>query len=323
MKPHVLVPIAVSLAFAGGCKATPVLMPDRSAVEIATLQASTLFAAQPGVTSSLPRDGMARLQASLRVKQVPKLGFSVLAAAPELTLSTFTKAAMTLYSGTAFTAYNAKTHTSEVEFGNFNDNSDASKTAIFKFPPLMPADDYEASLFLKNKVRLADKSFTERLAGSHKQSPIKLRTGDNKLDFEVTVNGEELSYALTSSETGNQIDDSNITKDDVVTLATGIQAEQPGVAAVKIYLLGACYGTGKTPVLVANLTDPTTWNTYRWETAVATEGFVPTDFHGGEDFDALSGQLIVQAVNARAEVVGTARFEIGVLGRPKVNVTVR
>lgn len=206
--------------------------------------------------------------------------------------------------------------------------------ASVQFPPLRPSNDYEARVYLNNEVGNEVRT-TQRLVGSQVRELFELKSGMNVLEFDVVVNGEDANFKLNSSAAGNVVESNAITKDDIVTFATGMKNHQPGVSKLVIMLDGQCYAGG-TRALLGVLEDSSDWESFTWDTTVRVKdsddgnGFVPKKFDGVipeegdvDQYPFQRGHLIVYAYNDRGERVGESRIGIQVYARPEVDVILK
>lgn len=298
--------------------------PSRGVYEVRVDNAGTLYA----LTINLVEGDVPWKIYKLDASGTPSL---VDLAAGTNTLKLFTDAAGNVYA----TGFNPDTDTVTV----FNLTSPVAGTyrTSVKFPPLRPADDYEARVYLRNEV---GDDLTPQLAGSQVLPKVKLKAGPNVFTFDVVVNGNEASYSLASSDNGNSVEDNAITKDDVVTLATGMAKNQPGVDRVEVYLDGACYGSPEHPALLGVLDNAASWNTFTWDTTQALTGltptlkdatlFDPTHFDGikpektdADQFPYAAGAITVVSYNDRDERVGVAKFDLRVYAKPEVTLRLK
>lgn len=331
-KPILAVGTATTLAVSilVGCKAPVGTAPVASgAAEVSVdkaqaksaVDASAIFTALPKVEKSEASDGMAHVRVGINIKDEsvgPRFRIQALP-------GTWTEAQVTLFSSTANTTYNPAIHSVTIPFASF---SGSPLGATASFPPLRPATDYTARAFLKNTAGAIS---TLRLAGSQVNTALTLNAGANTVLFNISVNGNEATYnvATGSSTNNNVVTGNTITKDDTVTLNTGIVANQPGVDRVDIKISGAAYGNPGTPVLIKRFTNAmaASWNTYVWDTSAAntadTANYNPATLAGGTGVTTAAGQLDVEAYNSNNDLVGKASFAISVHGRPTVTVQVQ
>lgn len=318
----------VPLVLIAGCKAAVAPMPNGSLAEITALGSL----AGGKVLSSAPRDGMANVRVKLRVKEGPVPGFQVLAMPKE-----WEAAVVSLHSKTANGAFDADFHSRLVEAGDFSRIESADDTehhATVQFPPLRPSSDYEARVYLKN---IANEDTPLQLAGSQVLDGIPLKPGPNELVFDVAVNRDQYGFRLASSEAGNSVEDNAVTVGDVVTLATGMEADQPGVERVEIYLSGDCYDGGEGPTLIGRLDAAGSWDTFTWDTTQALEDVTPTEVGAAlfaptslmgvvpestdiDQFPYAPGQITVVAYNDHDERVGIVKFDLRVYAKPSVTI---
>jgi hypothetical protein len=319
MKHLSFLPIAAAVVVIAGCKTAPMPLADSSLATVSAIQAAP--AAALTLASSLERavsqDGMAHMLVSMNVRQQPALGFKVQQAA---TLPTaWSQAAVSLFSPSVSAAYDVNLHSRTLIKTAFTDNGNGTFTGRFTFPPLRPAADYQARVFVGDAQAGAD-----RLAGSMVQDNVALVAGTNPLSFDVVVNDQQNSFqAQVSATSANKIDGSNITKDDLVSLKTGLAKNQPGVTRLDVKLTGACYGNGTDVVLLKSFAaaDAASWDAFTWNTDADQADFLKAQFKGGTDVNAADGKLIFEAYNERNELVGKSELAIHVFGRPVIDVT--
>lgn len=319
MKHLTFLSLALAVAAVAGCKTAPMPLADSSLATVSAVQAapSAALALASGVERSVSPDGMANMLVSMNVRQQPALGFKIQQAG---TLPTaWSQAAISLFSPTVSATYSADLHRRTMIKSAFTDNGNGTFTGTFTFPPLRPAADYQARVFVGNTQAGAD-----RLAGSMVQDNLTLVAGTNPLSFDVVVNDQEGSFqAQVSATSANKIDGSNITKDDLVSLKTGLAKNQPGVARLDVKLTGACYGNGTDVVLLKSFAtaDAASWDAFTWNTDADQADFLKAQFKGGTGVNAAGGKLIFEAYNALNELVGKSEVAIHVFGRPVIDVT--
>lgn len=321
MKSAVHSSLVLALAVLAGCKGAPVQIPDSSLATVTPLQAAAgVLSLAPGVAGSVSRDGLANVFVSMTVREAPRMGFTVLAPVPGMP-DAWNIAWVSLHSPSVNSAYNPDLHRRSLAkgVGGMVDNGDGTFTGRFSFPPLRPSMDYQARVFVGNNTE----TDTTRLAGSMVQDNVGLKAGLNQLSFDVLVNSQEGAYQVMLSQSGNIVGaENNITKDDVVTLKTGLMAKQPGIKHLDIKVAGAAYGNAA-PTLVKSFdaSASAVWDTFEWATDTAQGAYLPANLVGGTNFDYNTGALIVEAYNEREEQVGSAVMDIRVFGRPDVEVT--
>jgi hypothetical protein len=192
------------------------------------------------------------------------------------------------------------------------------------FPPLRPASDYAAQVYMQGNG-----TGTSTLAGSQAKLDVSLVPGVNNLDFAVQVNGTELSYQLNASGNNNVVSGNAIVQGDVVTLATGVDASQPGVDHLVLELSGGAYGGATATVGVLTSAMAASWNAFTWNTGTSytlpdgitgAAGYVPAKLTPGGGRTSAPGTLTVKAYDLRNNLVGTAAMTLAVYGRPLVGV---
>lgn len=169
----------------------------------------------------------------------------------------------------------------------------AGYTGTFSFPPLRPANDYVARVFLQNE------DGTLRLAGSGVTNPINLIAGNNTVDVEISRNTQEADFGLVGGNT-------SFTKGATVTVVTGVAVNMPGVDHLEIKLSGDAYGNPSTPVLLAKLTDVGNWGTYEWNTGADGTSYTAATLAAG------AGTISIEAYDANEQLVGKSSFDITV-----------
>ncbi|MDB5097760.1 MAG: two component regulator propeller family protein [Cyanobacteria bacterium RYN_339] len=201
---------------------------------------------------------------------------------------------------------------------------DTHYSASATFQPLRPAADYTAQVFLQNP---AGGNMT--LSASQTLTSVSLATGGNVLDFLVKVNGNEMSYQLSSSNNNNVVTGNAIVKDDKVTLATGIDASQPGIDHLVLELSGAAYANTTCTLAVLPLSGAATWNSFTWDTTLAATlpgGYVgaaaynPTTLSGGTGLASIGGNLVIKTYDVRNNLVGNSTITLAVYGKPTVSL---
>jgi hypothetical protein len=321
MKPLSLLSLAFAAVAVAGCKTASMPLADASLATVSAVPpapAAALTLAS-GIERAVSPDGMAHMLVTMNVRQRPALGFKIQQVATLPT--TWTRAVVSLFSPTVSATFDAAKHSRTLDKATFTANVDGTYTGRFTFPPLRPAEDYEARVFVGNTPDGA----AERLAGSMVDT-VKLVAGSNPLAFDVVVNDQEGGFqAQVTAASANAIDGSNFTEDDLVTVKTGLANNQPGVARLDVKLTGACYGDGTTTVLVKSfaLADAAAWDTFEWDTGADANTFVADQLKGGTGVDALAGTLIFEAYDANDVRVGQSELAIHVFGRPIIDVTLK
>jgi hypothetical protein len=307
---------AMVVALGAGCQATPpgygvhlVPLPDLAPA------APAVFEAQPRVERTVSADGLAHVDATVTiVDATPTPRFELLALP-----GTWTTSIVTLLSPTANGAFVAAKNSVTIPFASYTFAAGAY-TATASFQPLRPATDYTGQVFLQNS------SGTLRLAGSA-SGTFTLQAGASPVNFTVTVNGNEGTYSVASSSNNNVVTGNSVVKGDTVVLNTGIAANQPAVSYVDVLLSGAAYGSPGSPVNIARLNTPGSWNQFTWNTAVdnttAPSNYVAATLAGGTGTSTTAGTLDFQAYDVNAQLVGKASLTLAVFGTPTVNVKVQ
>jgi hypothetical protein len=322
--------LAASLSL--GCKvaAGTQTLPTANGIEMAPAMAklagnTNVFTSQPRIvsTSSMEaNDGMSHVQVRVNIEDqgqalpIPRFRIQALPAA-------WSDALVTLYSATASTAYSNSIHRVIIPEINFT-GSPLGATATF--PPLRPATDYTARVFLRNDVGAT--LVNPRLAGSASQTGVTLNAGSQNLLFNVSVNGQESSYSVTagSSVNNNVVTGGNIVKGDTVSLSTGIANNQAGIDHVDLVLSGAAYGGSN--CILGRITTAGSFSTFSWNSnsnAGAPGTFLAASLVGGTNQATVAGTIDVLAyhVNDSVNAVATASIPVNIFGRPAVTVQVQ
>ena len=203
-------------------------------------------------------------------------------------------------------------------------------TTTVPFPPLRPANNYTAQVFLKR----ADGS-NLTLSGSQTRS-INLVSGVNNLLFNVDLNGNEATFSAANNDTTiNQTTANTLVKGDALTLATGLDANQPGVAKVVTQLSGAAYNNNGTGCVLGVSTAAASWNSLAWNSATnGSDTFTPPAgvlipaYEASKlmlgvatgTIDPTPATVTVNAYDVYNQLVGSASFTIQVYGVPEVQL---
>lgn len=305
--------VALTMAVTAACSSTPI-----ASVNVDT---PSVFGSAPRITNVIGGDEMALVDVTLTVEdQTPSPKFGLLALP-----GAWNEAKVNLFSSTANTGVNPAAQSITLLETAFSAPVLGVRSASASFPPLRPAADYKATVFLNNTAGTIS---TARLAGSDARTGYTLDAGANNLLFTVVVNADEITYRVTpgSSTNSNVVSDNTIVVGDQITLDTGLAASQPGIDHLDIKIAaGAAYPGG---ALVARLNSPALWYQFVWNTSsnsVGPANYLAASLIGGDLATPKVAQLDFEAYADAAGTVlaGKASKSITVYGKPTVTVQVQ
>jgi hypothetical protein len=114
-----------------------------------------------------------------------------------------------------------------------------------------------------------------------------------------------------------------ITKDDTLTIETGLAPNQPGVDRVEVSISGAAYSGPKTLVKRFTSSDSATWNSFSFNTANAQEAYLPGNLSGGAGTNSLAATLFVEAYDRYNVKIGESQIPAVVYGKPNIIVRIQ
>jgi hypothetical protein len=333
--------LALSVLTAAGCQTV-----SGTGIELVKVTAPTkanVFMGAPSIAKVTPKSGLGNLQFKLKVKGAepvdidPAAGRYGLLALPDgaggpagnMAASVFTEAVVQLYSATASGTFDPTKHMKTLAKAAFTVAADIDGyyTATGTFGALRPAADYASAIFLRNN---AGAVLAKRLGASSANTGVSIQAGSNNVDFTCTVNGNEASYNLSTSTNGNKVSDGGVVKGDTVTFNTGMANNQPGVARLEVQISGAAVYSfgGSNTAVIKNITDPTQFASFSWNTGATSAGAGETYNLNGLLAPATGvagnvGQIDIVAYNANSQEVGRAAFTLTVFGQPTTTIRVQ